>query len=208
MPLRTSSAVAKAPRKLTLEERMDRLAQKATGASSPETGAVRLSQVTNTLWLGNSDAMAEAATVVDVMQTMEELAPRDGFERMLINQMMAVHHATMECFRRAMISQQSFEGRDSNLKHAQKLTAMYAVQLETLNKHRGKGQQKVTVEHVNVAAGGQAIVGNVETRSAPGGAAEQQKAPPQIAHQVDRPNPLEALDNRPASKISRTRASR
>ena len=36
--------------------------------------------------------------------------------------------------------------------------------LEALNRHRGKGQQKVTVEHVHVHEGGQAIVGNVESR--------------------------------------------
>jgi hypothetical protein len=35
--------------------------------------------------------------------------------------------------------------------------------METLDKHRGKGQQKVTVEHVHVHQGGQAIVGNVQT---------------------------------------------
>jgi hypothetical protein len=34
--------------------------------------------------------------------------------------------------------------------------------LEALNRHRGKGQQKVTVEHVHVHAGGQAVVGSVE----------------------------------------------
>ena len=33
-----------------------------------------------------------------------------------------------------------------------------------LDKHRGKGQQKVTVEHVYVHAGGQAVVGMVETQ--------------------------------------------
>ncbi|KHA53892.1 hypothetical protein Z947_4213 [Sulfitobacter geojensis] len=49
------------------------------------------------------------------------------------------------------------------LKHAEKLMALYAKQLATLDKHHGKGQQKVTVEHVHVEAGGQAIVGNVET---------------------------------------------
>jgi hypothetical protein len=36
--------------------------------------------------------------------------------------------------------------------------------LEALNRHRGKGQQKVTVEHVHVHAGGQAVVGTVETQ--------------------------------------------
>jgi hypothetical protein len=35
-------------------------------------------------------------------------------------------------------------------------------QIDTLNKHRGKGQQEVTVEHVTVNEGGQAVVGNVE----------------------------------------------
>ena len=38
--------------------------------------------------------------------------------------------------------------------------------LDALNRHRGKGQQKVTVEHVHVHAGGQAVVGMV---GAPGG---------------------------------------
>jgi hypothetical protein len=38
--------------------------------------------------------------------------------------------------------------------------------LDVLNRHRGKGQQKVTVEHVHVHSGSQAIVGVVET---PGG---------------------------------------
>jgi hypothetical protein len=33
--------------------------------------------------------------------------------------------------------------------------------IKPLNRHRGKGQQKVTVEHVHVHSGGQAIVGAV-----------------------------------------------
>ena len=33
--------------------------------------------------------------------------------------------------------------------------------MEALNRHRGKGQQRVTVEHVHVHQGGQAIVGAV-----------------------------------------------
>lgn len=37
----------------------------------------------------------------------------------------------------------------------------YAILIEALNRYRGKGQQKVTVEHVTVNAGGQAIVGHL-----------------------------------------------
>src|SRR5213080_4136932 len=53
-------------------------------------------------------------------------------------------------------------GRRENLSQANKLSRTYATLLEALNRHRGKGQQKVTVEHVHVHEGGQAIVGNVE----------------------------------------------
>jgi hypothetical protein len=55
--------------------------------------------------------------------------------------------------------------------------------LEALNRHRGKGQQKVTVEHVHVHSGGRAVVGMVE---APGGGdrmkSEDQPHAKQIAH--------------------------
>jgi hypothetical protein len=50
-----------------------------------------------------------------------------------------------------------------NLSQANKLSRTYATLLEALNRHRGKGQQKVTVEHVHVHSGGQAVVGMVET---------------------------------------------
>lgn len=60
----------------------------------------------------------------------------------------------------------AFEGRDLALKYASKLMAMYVRQLETLDKHRGKGQQKITVEHVTVNAVGQGIVSNVTAGTA------------------------------------------
>jgi len=83
-------------------------------------------------------------------------------------QLLAAHYAAMECYRRAMLDEQTFEGRRENLNQANKLSRSFAVLLEALNRHRGKGQQKVTVEHVTVNAGGQAIVGSVQT---PGGGA-------------------------------------
>ena len=70
----------------------------------------------------------------------------------------------MECYRRAMLGEQSLQGRSENLSQANKLSRTYSTLLEALNRHRGKGQQKVTVEHVHVHAGGQAVVGTVETQ--------------------------------------------
>ena len=70
--------------------------------------------------------------------------------------------ASMECLRRAMVHEQTFEGRRENLNQANKLSRTWATLLEALNRYRGKGQQKVTVEHVHVHAGGQAVVGTIE----------------------------------------------
>src|SRR6187200_927535 len=89
----------------------------------------------------------------------------------------------MESYRRAMIGEQTFEGRRENLAQANKLSRTYAALVEALNRHRGKGQQKVTVEHVHVHAGGQAVVGVVEH---PGGGeqgkAEEQPHAKKITH--------------------------
>jgi hypothetical protein len=62
-----------------------------------------------------------------------------------------------------MLPEQSFEAWKEQLNQANKLSRTYATLLEALNRHRGKGQQKVTVEHVHVHSGGQAIVGAVKT---------------------------------------------
>jgi hypothetical protein len=89
----------------------------------------------------------------------------------------------MECYRRAMLREQTFEGRNENLAQANKLSRTSATLLEALNRHRGKGQQKVTVEHVHVHSGGQAIVGTVE-RPTPhnSSTAEDQYHARQITH--------------------------
>jgi hypothetical protein len=95
---------------------------------------------------------------------------RDELEGMLIAQLIASYSAAMECYRRAMLGEQTFEARRENLTQANKLSRTSAALTEALDRHRGKGQQRITVEHVNVHAGGQAIVGAVT----PGGGGRQQ----------------------------------
>jgi hypothetical protein len=109
------------------------------------------------------------------VSAMAGLGPKDEMEGMLSVQMVALHNAAMDCFRRAMISEQTFAGRQQNLNFANKLSRTYALHMEALDKHRGKGQQTVRVEHVTVNAGGQAIVGNVRGG---GGAAQKSEEQP------------------------------
>jgi hypothetical protein len=105
---------------------------------------------------------------------------------MMAAQLIASHSAAIECYRRAMIGEQSFEGRRENLNQANKLSRSFATLLDALNRHRGKGQQKVTVEHVHVHSGGQAIVGAV----APGGGiAPKDEEPPHAKQLAYAPEP-------------------
>jgi hypothetical protein len=94
------------------------------------------------------------------------IQPKGELEGMLAAQLIACHNAAMECYRRAMSAQ--LPARDDHLNQANKLSRTYATLLEALNRHRGKGQQKVTVEHVHVHAGGQGVVGMVENQGGRG----------------------------------------
>ena len=98
------------------------------------------------------------------MRALEAFEPQNEVEAMMAGQMVSLHNMMMECIRRAMFSNQTFEGRNMNLNQANKLSRTYAVLLDAFNKHRGKGQQKITVEHVTVAEGGQAVIGNVDAK--------------------------------------------
>ncbi len=88
--------------------------------------------------------------------------PQDQIEGMLAIQMIGIHYAAMDCLKGAKGSQY-LDSRESYLNIATKLSRTFTAQMEALNRHRGKGQQKMTVEHVHVNAGGQAIIGNVQS---------------------------------------------
>jgi hypothetical protein len=57
--------------------------------------------------------------------------------------------------------------QDSAERAFNKLTRTFVAQVEALKRYRSGGEQKMTVQHVHVAEGGQAIVGNVSA-PAPG----------------------------------------
>jgi hypothetical protein len=129
-------------------------------------------QVAETVRL--SDDMSEARKddrMGTVVTMMRRLAPGDDVDVILAAQMVACHHAVMDCLHRATGSWQTREGRDMELRHAARLMNVYARQSEALDRRRagargtrtGTGTGAVTVERVNVAAGGQAVVGHVET---------------------------------------------
>jgi hypothetical protein len=136
--------------------------KKIGGSMSDHWNWVLSDQTIQTLWIKNSDQKTFDRQMDATLAVLMGIAPKDELEGMMAAQLIASHNAAMECYRRAMLGDQTFEGRRENLTQANKLSRTWATLLETLNRHRGKGQQKVTVEHVHVHAGGQAMVGTIE----------------------------------------------
>ena len=164
-----------------LAEMIERWAGKPELSGSPkgEFTLNLLNGAVGALWAGTgADPEILAMRQDAVFQAMRGIEPKDPVEGMLAAQMVATHDAAMECFRRAHLPEQSFEGRKAALGFANKLVRSYAALVDTLDKHRGKGQQVVRVEHVTVQAGGQAIVGAV----AQGGISKGEDQP--HAHQL------------------------
>jgi hypothetical protein len=132
-----------------------------TGSNSKDFSAVLTNQAVYAISLRSDSDAAIDQKINAVFACMQAINPRDEIEGMLAAQMVAAHNASMECYKRAMIPEQTIESRDYNLTQANKLCRTYTMQIDALQRYRGKGQQKMTVEHVHIHAGGQAIVGNV-----------------------------------------------
>jgi hypothetical protein len=157
------------------------------GSRSDHWNNVLMNQAARTLWIKHSDEETQDQQRNAIVAALIGIGPKDELEGMIAAQLLAAHNAAMECYRRAMLGEQTFEGRRENLGQANKLSRTYAVLLDALNRHRGKAQQTVRVEHVTVQVSGQvsgqAIVGHVET---PGGGtpskSEEQPQAKQIAY--------------------------
>lgn len=122
-----------------------------------------LSQLVN---VGSQGKKPDAGGVNFMLAIVKGIGPKDEVEAMLAAQMAAVHLATMT-FARRLAHVDNIPQQDSAERAFNKLARTFAVQLEALKRYRTGGEQKVTVQHVTVNEGGQAIVGAVS--QTPGG---------------------------------------
>jgi len=104
-----------------------------------------------------SDTRLRGALLLSVVKGIQ---PRDQVEVMLAAQMAAVHMATMTSAQQ-LAHVENIPQHDSAERAFNKLSRTFAMQMEALKRYRTGGEQKVTVQHVSVSEGGQAIVGNV-----------------------------------------------
>jgi len=75
--------------------------------------------------------------------------------------MVCVRRLALEYLKRSSQGGASENGRIA-FHRAERLLKLFASQVDTLKRYRHGGEQRVTVEHVTVNSGGQAIVGSVK----------------------------------------------
>jgi hypothetical protein len=114
---------------------------------------IQLSSATARSTLGH-DALAFIVAVV------KDEKPESHLEAMLVSQMAATHLLAMKLAGQ-LNSVEYLPHQDSAERAYNKLTRTFTNQLDTLKRYRTGGEQKVTVQHVSVSEGGQAIVGHV-----------------------------------------------
>jgi hypothetical protein len=114
--------------------------------------------------VGSKGGKVDDRTLSFMLAVVKGVKPTDQVEAMLAAQMSAVHLATMALARR-LAHVENIPQQDSAERAFNKFARTFAAQVEALKRYRTGGEQKVTVQHVTVNEGGQAIVGNVR----PGG---------------------------------------
>jgi len=120
---------------------------------------------TNFIWeltrlLEADGSEASEGRMHSALALIRGMDPQNELETMLALQILAIHEATMTHARRVKQAQTL-----AQMEYAERALNRFArtqvMQIEALKKLRGKGEQKVTVRHVHVHDGGQAVVGNV-----------------------------------------------
>ncbi|MHC4727051.1 MAG: hypothetical protein ACYS17_07430 [Planctomycetota bacterium] len=96
----------------------------------------------------------------NALALLNGIQPKDEIEGMFAIQMIGIHNLIMDCMSRA--TRAKLIGHiNLYINRRTKLSRIFVNQIDILKKYRGKGQQEIVVEHVNVSEGGKAIVGVV-----------------------------------------------
>jgi hypothetical protein len=132
----------------------------AFGTTEAAVANILLNSLINAACDGTPISPPTEQDINGVLAAVHGIGANDEIEAMLAVQMVATHFAATRALRRLKGSD-TVPQQDSNGNLAVKLLRTFAAQTEALQRYRGKGQQKVTVEHVHVHTGGQAIVGSV-----------------------------------------------
>jgi len=131
------------------------------GTAEPEFASLMLNAIFDAAEGRSPSRPPRCEHINRVLAAVTGIGAQNEIEGMLATQMAITHIAATSALRR-LNGSETVAQQDSNGNLAVKLLRTFTMQVETLQRYRGKGQQKVVVEHVHVHDGGQAIVGAVQ----------------------------------------------
>jgi hypothetical protein len=113
--------------------------------------------------LDRSRLLLQSGTNVAAMalDAANSIQARNSLEKMLEHQMAAAHKLVMEQMGQVCYEQNARD-QTKRLNAAARCMAVYQQGLLALHKIRQNGQQRITVQYVNVSHGSQAVIGNIE----------------------------------------------
>jgi hypothetical protein len=163
---RRASVVTPQSGEQKVEVRLDAARGREVGGSAiGDFNLAIIRETMSTIWAPASTAIDSATNAA--LAALAAFKPTDEIEGMIAAQAVALHHASMECFRRAVLPNQHSDAASKLRRDGANLARGMTDMLDALDRKRGKGPQVVRVERVVVHEGGQAIVGNVAPN--PGG---------------------------------------
>lgn len=112
----------------------------------------------------NSKRKAEINALNAILDTLYAMKPNDEIEGMLVIRLIALHFQITKQMQALNLNDLTSEQVDSLINRSTKLTRLYNETVDTFSRYKRKGEQKVVVHHVNINNGGQAMVGNFQTR--------------------------------------------
>ena len=107
---------------------------------------------------GTQGRMVDERGLNFMLSVVKGIERQDQVEAMHAAQMAAVHMSTMT-FARRLAHVENIQQQDSAERAFNKLARTFAAQVSALKHYRSGGEQRVTVQHVNVSDGGNAVIG-------------------------------------------------
>src|SRR5262249_13099798 len=99
------------------------------GSTSDDWNHVIARQAIGCVWTKHLSPEDQGQQGAAVIAALAAIRPADELESMVAAQLIACHNAAMECFRRGMLGEQTFEGRKENLSQASKLSRSFTMLL-------------------------------------------------------------------------------
>ncbi len=176
----------------------------ALGSTSRDFVNAQIGHIINVL--SRCDAPALEQGVNSVIAIIDGMKPKNEIEAMLVIQA-ALCHALAMIKARHLAACKTIPQLEANSVTLNRLTKTFSTHCETLSKMRRDGRQKVTVEHVHVHAGGQAIVGNITANPTQGAGGHSQNNGQPHATTDERTITIEASEAMPGQNSARQAVS-